>query len=285
MVAGGGLAVERSELVIVDPAWYGDPPIGPHLAYHVVVADASGMLREACFIDARTGSILDRWSMMEGARYREVFTAFNNTGTGQLWRKEGEPPTGSDEVNQAYDYSGDFYDFFFRMFGRDSVNGVGFTLRSTVNYSWIDPPFPPPCPFSFWSGSGVVLCTGTATDDIVGHEFGHGLMAGTAALMPQGQSGMLSESYSDIWGELIDLFNGNVSLPGEPAGPEWPFDPFSGYVGSGRDTPNNLRGNGACSPYHDNPSLDFPDGVRWLIAEDSTSHLGYGGPIDRKSVV
>ncbi|MHC4697891.1 MAG: M4 family metallopeptidase, partial [Planctomycetota bacterium] len=279
MVPGGQLAIERNELVIVDPRWYGDPPIGPHLAYHVVVSDPPALLREAFFIDARTGEMLDRWTMTEGARHRRILTAYNTTNPGVVWREEGEPSTNNGEVDRAYDYAGDFYDFFWRMFGRDSINDEGFSLEVTVNYSSTDPPFPPACPFAFWAGSGVKMCTHTTTDDIVAHEFGHGLMSGTAALVSQGQSGMLKDSYSDIWGELVDLFNGNAAFLDDPDGPEWPLEYPLDYVGPGTDTPNNRRTNGMCSPYMNDPSEDYPDGVRWLIAEDSTSYYGFGGPL------
>src|SRR5262249_51916926 len=36
--AGGQPVVDHNELVIVDPGWYGDPPIGAHLAYYVIVS-------------------------------------------------------------------------------------------------------------------------------------------------------------------------------------------------------------------------------------------------------
>ncbi len=277
---GEQLTVEQNELVIVDPGPCGDPPIGPDPAYYDVVYDPLALVREANFIDALTGRVLDRGTLVEGTKERRVYSAYNSTSLpGELWRAEGDPITGNADVNRAYDYSGDFYDFFYRMFGRDSFNDQGRTLSLVVHYGSRDLNEPPFCPFAFWNGSQVVMCSGTATDDIIAHQFGSALMGDTAGLLGQGQAGMLSESYSDIWGELIDLFNGNVSLPGGPAGPEWPIDPISDYVSPGTDTPNNRRTNEVCSPYTGNNSLDYPDGVRWLIAEDSTSSLGFGGPL------
>jgi Zn-dependent metalloprotease len=57
-------ALESTELVIVDPGWYGDPPLGERLAYHIVLSDPSVPLREAFFVDAHTGELLDQWSMI-----------------------------------------------------------------------------------------------------------------------------------------------------------------------------------------------------------------------------
>ncbi len=45
-------------------------------------------------------------------------------------------------------------------------------------------------------------------DDIVGHEFTHGVIDHSAGLIYFSQSGALNESFSDIFGETIDLTNG-----------------------------------------------------------------------------
>ncbi len=68
----GQPAVEHSELVIVDPGWYGDPPQGAHPAYYVILADLSVPMREAFFVDAQTGKILDWWDLLETVLYRWV---------------------------------------------------------------------------------------------------------------------------------------------------------------------------------------------------------------------
>jgi Zn-dependent metalloprotease len=64
-IAPSDAALESTELVIVDPGWYGDPPLGERLAYHVILSDASAPLREAFFVDAHSGEILDQWSLIE----------------------------------------------------------------------------------------------------------------------------------------------------------------------------------------------------------------------------
>ena len=37
------------------------------------------------------------------------------------------------DVDAAYDYYGDTYDFFFRAFGRDSIDNQGLKMVATVN--------------------------------------------------------------------------------------------------------------------------------------------------------
>ncbi|MFQ5491814.1 MAG: M4 family metallopeptidase, partial [Phycisphaerae bacterium] len=260
----GNPAVTLSKLVIVDPGWYGDPAIGARLAYHIVVRDISVALEEAFFVDAQTGEIIDRWSLVHTAKNRQIYDGNGGSGLpGTLARAEGDGAVGSPaDVNRAYDYYGDTYDYYFNAFGRDSVDGLGLTMVATVNST------APPCPNAFWSGSllQMVFCTGTVTDDIVGHELTHGVTQFSANLIYQNQSGQLNESYSDVFGEMVDLFNGDAAFAGAPAGP--PFWPTHG-TGPGLDTPNNLRS--ACSL----PS-GYPDGVRWLMGEDATA---FGGAI------
>lgn len=69
-IASGALVLESTELVIVDPAWYGDPPRGTRLAYYIILADTSVPLREAFFVDAQTGEVLDQWSLIHTTRSR-----------------------------------------------------------------------------------------------------------------------------------------------------------------------------------------------------------------------
>jgi bacillolysin len=183
-----GLALEYSELVIVDPGWYGDPPQGVHLAYYLVLTNLSVPLREASFVDAHTGVVLDRWSVIHTARVRAVYDGqFTSSLPGVLVRSEGDPPVGTPaDADRAYDYAGDVYDFYWRAFGRDSINNDGMTLVLTVDST------APPCPNAFWSGSQMVFCNGTVTDDVTAHEITHGVTERTANLIYQNQSGQLN---------------------------------------------------------------------------------------------
>ena len=283
-----GLAVDRNDLMIVDPGWYGDRPIGARLAYHVIVAASEPHLREAFFIDAHSGAVLDQWNLIQTAKFRDVKNRRNGTpiSTAFPCRDDLIDPIvdGTRECNRAFDFSGDFYDFLFRGFGRDGWDAAGGTLFSIVNHD-CNPQVPGTCsgqvqncgtqicPNAFWDGAGTTYCTGLEIDDVVGHEFGHALTQATAALIYQNQPGQLNEAYSDIWGEMVDLFNGDVAFPGAPAGPNWPIAAFPPYTeGPGTDLPNILRPVGECSY----KIAGYPYGVRWLLGEDSCA---FNGPI------
>jgi hypothetical protein len=128
--------IQTSELVIIDPGWYGGLPSGAHLAYHIVLAEVPKIL-EGFFVDAHSGEILDHWSMIEEALSRAVY-GFDEFGPfplpGTLLRGEGDPPSNIGDANRAYDYSGDVYGYYFRAYGRDSLNNFGMPIISTVNY-------------------------------------------------------------------------------------------------------------------------------------------------------
>ncbi|MEK6676719.1 MAG: M4 family metallopeptidase [Planctomycetota bacterium] len=259
--------IEKAELVVVDPGWYGDPSIGPHLAYHVVLVDGKLRIREAFFIDAHDGKILDQWSMIHTSLFRAIFDA-SGIGSlddlpGDLVRLEGDLPTGEPEENRAYNYAGDVYQYYANAFGRDSIDDTGLSIIASVNVDWDG------CPNAFWNGFQAVFCPTIATDDVVAHELTHGVTEFTAGLIYQNQSGQLNESFSDVFGEIVDLFNGNVAQPGAPGGTPWPTN----ESGPGTDTPNNLR---SSDPNVCSRSPGNVDGVRWLVSEDGTE---FGGAI------
>ena len=64
------------------------------------------------------------------------------------------------------------------------------------------------CPNANWNGVTTNYCNGVTSDDVVAHEWGHAYTQFTHDLIYQWQPGALNESYSDIWGETIDLING-----------------------------------------------------------------------------
>ena len=64
------------------------------------------------------------------------------------------------------------------------------------------------CPNANWNGATTNYCDGVTSDDVVSHEWGHAYTEYTSGLIYQYQSGALNESYSDVWGETVDMING-----------------------------------------------------------------------------
>lgn len=163
-------------------------------------------LRQYIWIDANTGAVLLSFSQLAHAKNRTVYSAGNtNTLPGTLVRSEGGPAVvGDTDSNLAYDLSGVTYDYFMTNHGRDSYDGAGAELISTTHYC--EPANCPNYANAFWNGTQMVYGNGYASaDDVVGHELTHAVTERTAGLFYYYQSGALNESFSDIFGEVVDL--------------------------------------------------------------------------------
>jgi len=183
-------------------------------------------LREYLWIDALGGKVVLQFSQLTDARDRKVYDANDpgdgiyNTLPGILVRSEGGPPVAgpaATDANAAYDYSGDTYDYFHDQHGRDSYDDAGATLISSVRFC----PSAGSCPFAnaFWNGAQMVYGAGfPPADDVDAHELTHAVTEHTANLFYYMQSGALNESYSDIFGETVDLLNGSGT---DTAGVRW----------------------------------------------------------------
>ncbi len=190
-------------------------------------------LREYLWLDAASGKILLQFSQLTDAKDRQVYDAddpgdgvFNDL-PGILVRDEGDPATGDSDVDSAYDFAGDTYDYFFNEHGRDSYDDAGATIVSSVHFCSSSTS----CPMvnAFWNGIQMVYGEGfSAADDVVAHELTHAVTERTANLFYYMQSGALNESYSDIFGETVDLLNGD-------AGTRWDLGEDIPGIGAIRD--------------------------------------------------
>ncbi len=163
-------------------------------------------LREHIWINAHTGGIALNFSQLTDARNRRTFDA-NNTTTIPTTpvRIEAQAATGNVDVDTAHDFAGDFYNYFFSEHGRDSYDGAGIAIKSVAR---ICNNTGCPMPNAYWDGVEMALGQGYAIDDVVGHELTHAIVENTAKLKYINESGALDESYADIFGETIDLWNG-----------------------------------------------------------------------------
>jgi hypothetical protein len=206
------LDASAGKLSIFDPRLLDAPgPPRAQLVWRFEVRSRRGdPIREIVLVDAVAGKVVLHFNQIAHAKTRRVCDA-NNTAahypcTSPV-RSEGQPPHAVTDVNLAYEYSGDTYDFLKSRFGRDSLDGKGMPLVSTVRYC----PSPDDCPFqnAFWDGSQMTYGQDYASaDDVVGHEFAHGVTEFTSHLFYYHQSGAINESLSDVFGELVDLTNG-----------------------------------------------------------------------------
>ena len=208
------LRASRPQLWIYDPRLIGAPPnTGTSLVWRLEVHGGRlGEINEFVVVDAHTGRVLLHFNQVETAKSRQVCDTNNDPDESYVCtspaRSEGDPPTSVPEVDRAYDFSGGVYDFYYSRFGRDSLDGAGMPIVSTVRYC----PSDYECPYAnaFWDPyfQQVVYGDGFTADDVVGHELTHAVTQFTSGLIYYGQSGAINESLSDVFGELYDLTNG-----------------------------------------------------------------------------
>ena len=212
----GDLQATEPELWIYDPSLLGGPgPRVPSLVWRMDVTPKEGVayFGELVLVDAKRGSVPLNFDQTHSVLDRETYTANNgSTLPGTLVCDESAPCNSTDaDAVAAHQFAGETYDFYFNNHGRDSLDDAGLRLTSTVDFCPSTPPNPPTCPFqnAGWNSQGqqMIYGDGWTVDDIVGHELTHGVTQFESGLFYYYQSGAINESFSDIWGEFVDLSN------------------------------------------------------------------------------
>lgn len=157
---------------------------------------------------ASLGTIL---AVPAGAKRRTIYDARHlQLLPGKLVRGEGDPKSADDAVNEAYDGSGATYDFYAKLFDRNSIDNRGLRLDSSVHYGR-------DYDNAFWNGKQMVYGDGdgqifgrfTGSIDVIGHELTHGVTQYEANLLYRDQPGALNESISDVFGSLLKQYKKN----------------------------------------------------------------------------
>jgi len=182
-------------------------------ALHALSASAALGARRALITellrDPRYRELALEMAAPPGPARRSVYDAEHKGQSslpGTLVRADGDPPSGDDAVDEAYDGAGSTYDFYERVFGRNSIDGAGLEIVSTVHFSRAyDNAFWNGSQMVYGDGSGTIFAVGALTKaiDVIGHELTHGVTQYTAGLVYHGQPGALNESFSDVFGSLL----------------------------------------------------------------------------------
>ncbi|TVY82930.1 Extracellular metalloprotease [Lachnellula suecica] len=123
-------------------------------------------------------------------------------------RKIGSPIAQDPDVNTVYDSLTVVDNFFRTVFGYNGIDGNGRDFRGTVHYcdKYLN---------AFWNGAGMFFGDGDGVAfnkfsdylDVIGHEFGHGIIDAKNPLYYYGQSGAINEHYADVFGIMIKQWN------------------------------------------------------------------------------
>jgi Zn-dependent metalloprotease len=153
---------------------------------------------------------------------RRVFDCGNsNDLSAKLVMQEGDPASTDIAVREAYDYAGVTWDFYQKLFNRNSIDDRGMTVISSVHYSENGAGFDN----ALWDGKQMIYGDGgeifgrmTQCVDVVAHELTHGVTQNTAGLAYENQSGALNEHFSDVFGVVIRQWH---ETQADPAAANW----------------------------------------------------------------
>lgn len=139
---------------------------------------------------------------------RTVHTANGSqTLPGAVVRAEGQPATGDAAVDEAYDGLGATFEFFEKVFARNSIDDEGMPLVATVHFGQqYNNAFWNSEQMVFGDGDGQLFQRFTRSLDVIGHELAHGVVEDESQLRYFLQSGALNESLADVFGSLVKQF-------------------------------------------------------------------------------
>ncbi|MBT8243849.1 M4 family metallopeptidase [Winogradskyella sp.] len=196
--SGVPLFIQKNELVIYPKGTVQGLKTTNYLTYHIEIRNNTDV-REYIFIDAITGEKVEQFTGMAHALDRVIYEG----DTATLAWQEGDAFPGTLTIWQQNEVeaSAHTYNFFKNAFGfisYDDADAQMITINNNPNIN---------CPNANWNGFSTNYCEGTASDDVIAHEWGHAYTEYTNNLVYAWQSGAINEAYSDIWGETIDLLN------------------------------------------------------------------------------
>ena len=136
---------------------------------------------------------------------------------GKLMRKEGQKKVADAAANEAYDFAGDTWTFYFKALGRNSIDDAGMPIISSVHAgNEFNNAFWEGTQMVYGDGDGIVFTRFTRSLDVVGHELTHGVVQHTSGLVYEAQSGALNEHFADVFGVLVRMFKAKTKADTAP---------------------------------------------------------------------
>ncbi len=288
----------KEELVIVSSTFDNNPE-NYRLAYKIDIFSLEPYNRNYFYVDAHTGEIINKLTRIHendatGVANTNYYgtvniktTAHNNTyrlretgrGNGietftsnntyahptiDITDIDNYWYTNSDITGcEAHWGSEKVYDYFLDKHNRDSYDNQGAKIQSWVNYgvNYVN---------AFWNGSYMTYGDGNDSSygaltclDVVGHEITHAITERTAGLIYSYESGALNESFSDIFGALVEFEH-------DPNGGDW-------YMGEDA----NLSGNGFRNLSNPNAKQhpDTYNGTYWYAGSGDNGGVHYNSGV------
>lgn len=177
-----------------------------HLAWEIELLVAGEHGARYYFIDAHNGQLLYKFTKVRNLLSRKTYTAHNEEVLPGELLPEDEINKWDDVVLSAYKNVAIAYKYYMETFGRDSFDGEGACIVSTVHFKkgynnafWSDYYHQ----FAFGDGDRFRWKPLAFALDIVAHEFTHAVSSHTARFIYSEEAGALDESFADIFAILI----------------------------------------------------------------------------------
>lgn len=222
----GWSAIERaaSQVGVTDGAYAKWPKLtyvvnergNAYLAWSIEVSYVGemGEERDIIYADATTGDLVLRAPQIHRARNRATYNGNQSTSLpGTLVLSEASGSTSDAVISTAHAHAATSYDYYSSVHGRDSFNGAGAQIRTTVHHRVA-------YNNAFWNGSQLVYGDGDGTQfsplgnalDVGAHELTHAVTTYSADLVYSNESGALNEGTSDIMSAAAEAWkDGAVS--------------------------------------------------------------------------
>lgn len=177
-----------------------------HLAWEIRWMLESEEAESCHVVDAHTGGILLKHSHIREMASRLTYSAEETTNLKSKLMARDEQSTSDNVARAAHDHAEIVYDYFHDRFGRDSYDGRGADLVSTVHYKrnynnafWTDQRRQ----MVYGDGDGERFAPLSLALDVVGHELTHAVTSRTARFVYAEQAGALDESFADFFGVMV----------------------------------------------------------------------------------
>ncbi|WP_444997792.1 M4 family metallopeptidase [Aliikangiella sp. IMCC44359] len=170
--------------------------------------------RDFMYYDASSNELITRHPQVHSAKSWKTYTlngGNSQSAPGRLLCTNNQSCGGNQAAQRAHDGASKVHDYFMQKHNRDSLDGNGMTMISSVDLGEEN---------AYWTGSQMLYGRAgqnvdndfTSDFDVIAHEFTHGVTGNTAKLVYRNESGALNEAWSDIFGVTAESFkNGTTS--------------------------------------------------------------------------
>ncbi len=199
--------------------------------------------------ETRNGVSIETYNMNHGLEYNLPGVATDIIDNNTTWTIAEHPI--EKYAHDTHWATEKVFDYWLQVHNRNSWDGNGGAIKSYIEYGDYQLggfffKYPYPC-VAYGRGNGSCYKEGSSLDNVA-HELGHGICYYTSDLYYGGDPGAINESFSDIWGAVIE----NWAAPSSPPKQKWKIgEEFTlaspGYI---RDMANP-------SSTNDNPSCGF----------------------------